>query len=299
MKVILGGGLISLLARDILGDSWTIVPIGRSRFYSFNPALIDNFIVKDEVTDKYMQQHAVIPYLHRVGYSYGGQLLFSTNLALAPYLEKVYGGKVPPHARPYYENRIDFWTSGNCVDIYSSLQAKYKDEILGNAEKYGTPQNINNHVITTDKGKFEYERMISTVPLDVLLKWTDISWVDLPSRDLYFYHVRTSDLDFEGATQLLVVDPETEFHKAIMLNRLNYVFQSCAQIEYPGQYFMGFMKNFELVAETMIERAISCGPTPKIDELDTADIMCLGSSAWDDCLDVGSSIKRLLKFGER
>jgi len=299
MKVILGGGLTALLARDILGDGWTIVPVGRSRFYSFNPPLADNFVIKGEAVDEYMERYAVMPYLYRIGYSYGGQILFNTALTLEPYLNKLYGDYVPLHAYAYWSNRIDFFGYGNCSNMYMDLQDKYKNDILKNAATYGIPHHISEHTIETDKGKFAYERIISTVPLYVLLEWMGITWYELLSKDLYCYHVRTDSLDFEGATHLFVVDPEIEFYKVTMLNRLNYIFFANKQIEFPGRCFMSYIKRYELIAETSVERAICCGPIPQITELDDADIVCIGKSAvWDDCLDISSSIKRLIKMQE-
>ena len=245
MNVILGGGLTALLARDILGDNWTVIPIGRSRFYSFNPPLADNYVVRDDIIVEYMQKYTVLPYMFRIGYSLGGQILFNTQLALNQYLTKLYGGMVPPQAFAYYSSRIDYFGYGNCVIMYSGLQEKFKSEIAENNTKFGMPQRISNHTITTDKGQFEYERIISTIPLPTLLKWMDVTWLDLKSYDEYCYHVRSDCLDFEGATHLFVADPEIEFHKATMINRLNYLFYAQKRIEYPGRYFMAFINRFE------------------------------------------------------
>ncbi len=299
MNIILGGGLTALLARDILGDNWTIIPIGKSRFYSFNPPLADNYVVRDDIIDEYMQRHTAMPLMYRIGYSLGGQILFNTNMVLNQYLAKLYGDMIPPQAGAYWKDRIDYFGSGNCVVMYNELREKFKSEIAENNVKFGMPSGISDHTITTDKGKFNYSKIISTIPLPVLLKWMNITWPGLKSNDEYCYHVRSDCLDFEGATHLFVVDPEIEFHKATMLNRLNYIFYAKKRIEYPGRYFMAFVKRFELIAETTIEDSMCYGPIPEIAELGEADITCIGSSAvWDDCLDIGSCIKRLVKFGD-
>lgn len=298
MKVILGGGLVALLARDILGPDWTIVPVGKSRYYTFNPPLTDNYVVVDPSIDDYMRQFAVIPILHRVGYSYSGQILFNTALPLSRWLTKVYGGNVPPHANAFWKNRIDFFGMGNCIDMYATLQAKYKDEILANHEKYGKPTKIAEHTITTATGvKFDYTKILSTVPFPVLSEWMDLG-IAVPGRDEYFYHIATDQLNFEGATTLHVVDPEIDFYKVRQLNKTNFIFHSCTKIEYPGRYLMTWLPKFELVAETVIEKSICCGPDMHdIQELKDADVACMGShAAWDDCLDIGSCIKRLIKM---
>lgn len=299
MKVILGGGLVALLAKDILGSDWTILPIGRSRFYSFNPPLADNFVVRDDDISRYMDKWTVMPIMHRYSYSFGGEITFSTQIALRPYLEKLYGNNMPPQAFAYWKDRIDFVGYGDCMYMYQTLHDQFKNEIFNNDDKYGRPTKIEDHIIFTDKTQIEYDQIISTVPLYALLEWLGVNWIELPSIDQFYYHVRTDCLDFEGATVMMVADPEIEFHRAYQVNKLNYVIQSSDQIKQPGNYFMQFMKRFELIAETSIERALCCGPIPNINEIDNADIYCIGSSAvWDDCLDIGSCIKRLIKFGE-
>ena len=297
MKVILGGGLVALLARDILGSDWTIVPIGRSRFYSFDPPIVDNYIIKNDVIDEYMKQYTIIPLLYRTGYSYCGQILFNARVPISPFLLKVYGSNIPSHAEAYWLSRMDHFGYGNCCDIYKSLQDKYKSEVLANNAKFGIPISIKDHEITTTTGAHtQYESIISTVPLSALLKWVGIDY-DLKAKDVHCFHMRTDALDFEGATKLFVVDQEIDFYEVVMLDRLNYVFHAHKPIDMPGKYFMKFIKRFDLVAETKIEGAIQCGPIPEIPELDDVNIIRVGSSVWDDCLDVGSSIKRLIKAG--
>jgi len=101
---ILGGGLVALLAKEIFPD-WQIFPVGKSRFYQYNPPLADNFVVRDESIDEYMRNHTIIPYLYKNAYSFGSQLLFNTNIPLGPYLQKLYGGQIPPHAAKYWANQ--------------------------------------------------------------------------------------------------------------------------------------------------------------------------------------------------
>ena len=298
MKLILGGGLTALLTKDILGPDWTIIPIGKSRHYSFNPPLTDNYIQQDETILEYIKQFYVIPLLYRIGYSYAGHITFNHAVALNKYLTKLYDENVPPHAGAYWSSRTDHFGCGDCFDIYRTLNTKYESEILANNLKYGKPIKIKDNVLTTSTGSnLEYTQIVSTVPLYALLEWNGISGLELPSKDIYYYHIRTNDIDFEGATKLLVVDSEIDFHEAVMLNKENYIFKSCKRIEYPGRYFMQFMKKFELIAETSIEKSVCCGPIPNIPELKAANIVCIGKSAvWDDCLDLGSVCKRLIKM---
>lgn len=298
MRYILGGGLIALLARDILGDGWTIIPIGRSRYFSYTPAIADNYVVKDPVIDEYMHKFAIIPLMYKIGYSIAGQILYNPTIPLPQYLAKVYGDAIPPQAMAYWRSKSEHFGYGDCAEMYRILQHKYADELGANNIRFGQLTGINDGEIRTSTGLVVgYDEILSTIPLPALLGLLGIR-LDLPGRDIYCYHIRTKQLDFEGGTQLLVADPEIDFHTATMLNKENYLFYSCKSIEYPGRYFMNFMKEFDLIGETSVKDSVCCGPIPSIPEVGAAKIRCMGSSAvWDDCLDVGSCIKRLLKMG--
>lgn len=298
MNIILGGGLVALLARDILGPKWKLIPIGKSQYFSWQPALADNYIIKDDTIDEYMSEYAFIPMVHRIAYSYGGQLIFNPAVALEHYLNKLYSPYIPPHASAYWSKRGDIIGYGDCVDIYRRLQLKYKDEILNNNNEYGSLVRIKDQVITTSSGKhIEYDELISTIPLPSLLANIGVTAIDIPSKDMYCYHIQTGSLDLEGATHVFVADPEIDFYKVTQLNKVNYLFYSTKQIVRPGAYFINFMNKFELIAETMIPKAIPCGQIPELINIKENKIMLLGRSAvWDDCLDVGSCIKRLVKI---
>ena len=82
MNAILGSGLIGMLARDILGDGWTLIPVGRSRFYSFQPALADNYIAIDETINEYMKRFTFLPLIHKTAFSLGGELTYNKHLVL-------------------------------------------------------------------------------------------------------------------------------------------------------------------------------------------------------------------------
>ena len=118
-----------------------------------------------------------------------------------------------------------------------------------------------------------------------------------PCGDTWYYHLRTKSLDLEGATHIYVADPEIEFYKATKLTDVDYLFYAKKQIKMPGSYFNAWIDKFDLVAETNVDKAVPHGPIPDLPAVKDADITCMGRSAvWDDCLDVGSCIKRLLKF---
>lgn len=301
MNVILGGGLVALLARDILGPEWVVIPTGKSRFYTFSPPIAEDYIIRNPEVDEYMNKYSAIPTIHKIGYSCRGAISFEPSIVSGMYLSKLYKSYVPSHAAAYYNGLRSFASYGSCSELYRSLRAKYKSELQDNNAKYGVVKNIKSgdglgSVVTTDTGIFFAGSIISTVPLHALLAWLGITH-KLVHENEYYYHVRTNCLDFEGATQLFVSDREIDFHKVVMVNKMNYIFYSTKRIEYPGQYFMKFMAKFDLIAETSVEKSVCCGDIPQIKELSQNCITCVGSTAvHDDCLDISSCVLRLLRF---
>lgn len=297
MKFILGGGLAALLARDILGDKWTIIPYGKSLFYSFSPPICDNYVIKDGVIDGYMDKYALIPIYIKASYSLAGHLTQNHNIALDHWLYKLYGLNVPPHAKLYWQTHIDYFAYGDCLEIYRRLQKQYLPEIVGNQEKYGKlVTSIGDHRIKTDiGGDIEYDEIISTIPIYALTAAMGLS-IEFPSRDLWCYHVITDKIDLEGATHGLVADQHIEFYKVTKIKDNVYIFYSTQQIISPAKYFMAILKKFELIGETQFERATPCGPVPNLTEVSSANITCIGSRAgWDDCMDIGTCCKRLIR----
>ena len=56
------------------------------------------------------------------------------------------------------------------------------------------------------------------------------------------------------------------------------------------------LKDFKLIGEIHYPQATPCGPIPNFPEVEAADISCIGSrAAWDDCMDIGTCIKRLVR----
>lgn len=289
-KFILGSGLAGLLARDILGGEWTIVPFTRSRFFTFTPALDDNYIIRDDSINEYVSKYATIPLVHKSVFSYGGQLTYNHALCVDQWLNKVYGPGYDGRLKPYLKSRSEVWGCGNCISIYHDLMNRYKDEIAANINKFNNVSKINDHELIANNVSYEADAIVSCIPLYKLYELMSIN-IALDSADVWYYHLRTDCLDFEGATNMLVVDDAIDFHKVVKLDEINYIFMSKSRILYPGQYFMAFMKKFDLVGEVCVKRAIPCGIVP--DQL--TDVVCIGkTAAWDDCLDIGSCIKRLL-----
>jgi hypothetical protein len=299
MKFILGGGLVALLARDILGSDWQIIPYGKSRFYTYKPPLVDNYVIKDSVIDQYMDQFALIPIYTKNTFSIGGQLTQNIHIGLNEWLTKVYGPMVPPQAFGYWRTHCDYFAYGDCLEIAARLKDRYIKEIIDNQEKLGkTVVRIKDQTITTDKGvTLPYDQLVSTIPIDILTRTMGFNY-EFPARDMWCYHLKT-DWDMEGAAHILVADRHIDFFKVTKFNREDYVFYSTEKIAQPGYYFMQVLgkTKFSLRAETHIVNSIPCGPIPDLEELKDSKIQVLGSlAAWDDCQDIGTVIKRLVKM---
>lgn len=297
MKYILGGGLIGLIARDILGPSYKLIPMGRSLYYSWNPPLADNHIIKGEDIDEYIAQYATIPLYIKHAFTLGGHL--TNDMTLLPdWLNKMHDNKPQPHCEIYYKSHLEYWAMGDCHKIYKSLQSKYKNEIADGISN-GNAKAIDwrNHIIKTDKQSFQYDNLLSTIPLDALIAMAGIN-VHLSACDTWYYHVETPYLGFEGNYGVLVVDKSLpDIFKAIKISDNNYIFMANRQLKLPGAFFHLFIKDFRLIAETSVPRSIPCGLIQEITEFTDGGIKTIGSTAsWDSCQDVGTCIKRLLKM---
>ena len=130
--VILGSGIVGLLAKEILGDRWLVIPFSRSRFYSFRPALADNFIIRDERIDDLIAHFGgKISFIYKTLYSLGGGLLPSDDLIINGWLNKVFGQEVPSQALPCIKSRGDHFVYSIKVNqLYNQLQIKYGQSLV-------------------------------------------------------------------------------------------------------------------------------------------------------------------------
>src|SRR4051794_1923120 len=109
MNYIFGSGVVGLAAKKVLSGDWTVVPFSRSRFYSFNPPLADNFIGRDKDIDEMVADLTGLGsiWLYKRAYSVGGNLVARHDPALCgAWLAKVFGGSVPAHAQLYMSTRM-------------------------------------------------------------------------------------------------------------------------------------------------------------------------------------------------
>ena len=136
---------------------------------------------------------------------------------------------------------------------------------------------------------------MSTIPLYALP--TSDQAPNLESRKLWYFHVETTNLDFEGASQVLVVDDRFDFYKVSNIAKNRYLFYFLKDVPVPGPYFNQFIKQFEIIDGTMIVSALPSGERPNLTHLEEMNVHCVGMFAeWDPFLDVGSSLIRILKY---
>jgi len=302
MNVIFGSGVIGLLAKHILGPEWKIEPFYKSRFFSFNPSLCDNFIIRDDGLDDFIRDLThknCAVFVYKRAWSAAGQLVPQYDKLLCQsWLAKIFGANVPPQSESYYMNRLHLSVYDIRVNqLYQQLLDMYKTEILPNTK--GEVTKIGRNYYIKDGVRHEFDHAISTIPLDALCKLMG-GQVNLEAKTLHYLHVETSDLDFEGCNQLLVVDEYFPFYKAINVADNRYILYCHQDVDNPGALLMSMMRRFEIIDGTSITNALPVGPIPKIDLLENNGIYCVGSCAqWDWCMDIGSCILRLLKYANK
>jgi hypothetical protein len=305
VKLILGSGVVGLMARFLLGDSWTVVPFGKSRFYSFNPPLDDNFVSHDRQLDPLMAELGLstTPVWLQRAYSLGGQLLREDrdgSLAQG-WLSKIFGDRVPPHAPVYLTSRLGFFVYDQVRvnRLYGQLQNRYQEELLQQAA-LGAVTELGDHYIIRGGKRQDFERAVTTIPHGSLLRLMGRP-DELPYSTNYCIHMATPSLDFEGATQVMVVDPIFGFYKVSLLAKQRYLFHLHQDLgDHAGAYFMPIIKDYDLLDGTSIPGGIPLGPMPDLAWLERLDVFPVGSYAQHDwCADVGSNFLRLLKYAGR
>lgn len=297
MNYIIGSGLIGLMAKDILGDSWDIIPHGTSRYYSWAVPLADDFVPVSAKNDYKVLLTPNTKIIKRA-FSLGGQLIFAPLRWVSDiYTNKVFGNPLPVFNRVVEMEQMVSVKS--CRDIYKNLLGKYMDVLTQRSEQYGVVSSIANGEIKTTTTTLQYDNIISTIPLDALLKCLGET-MGLESKDAWIYHVRTSRLDFEGASQVLVADNEFDFYKVNKIGPSEYIFFCLKEIVTPTQYFGAFTGNHaEVIGQSYCKSFIPIADSPpNLSWLnDKYKIQCVGSHAqWDALADVGSCFARLLKL---
>lgn len=304
MKYIIGSGFISFLAKCILPE-YRIIPIGKSRYYQYEVSTCDDYIFCHDEIEDFIKEHSfsfgqIIPVFFKRALSYSGQIMFNKNEGFFDsWLSKVYGSSAHPAANKLI--KFDsFVYNIACVDLFKNVEKKckpdFRDFILDqNKIKH---VDINNRIIHTNKGQLEYESIINTIPLDSMFNLCGIEH-DLESRDLHTFVIETADLDFEGASELLVVDNNIDFFKCTRIGKQVYQFFSIEEIANLPKYLDLFVSKYDILSATVVRNAIPLSDHNKHKELEQYGIMSVGSNAqWDDMMDVSSCIRRLIRMSK-
>lgn len=304
MNVIFGSGIVGLLAKLILGPSWKIVPFYRSRFFSFNPALDDNFIIRDDDIDPFVREMladiGLKIFIYRRAWSIQGELMSEWDAGLCQdWLFKIFGSQIPQQTEIYMQNRMNLSVYDIRLNVlYQQLVNTFLDELKQESTK-GTVTAVGNHHFIRNGVREDFDNLVSTIPLNALCQLMGNNQ-ELPAKTIHYLHLQTEELDFEGFNQSLVVDPIFSFYKATNVAPNRFLVYCHEEIPDPGIYFMNFMSKFDILDGTSVAEAIPMGPVPKLANLEQAGIYCVGSNAqWDWCMDVGSCILRLLRYAER
>jgi hypothetical protein len=308
MNYIIGSGLIGLIARKLLGDKWRLISQKKSRYFSFLPALADNYIVFDKNIDDFVKTLSPLASRNMLSYkrsfSYAGQLLSSENeMTTTPYLHKIYGENVPTLAAKSI--RTSFFTYHiTPQELYEELVEKninhdddfIQSQVVGIDIKERKIRIEENNLVS----EFDYDKIICTAPLDALVKWTKQN-LELESKPICYYHIRTDKIDSEGANEILICDHDILFFKATMIDKGLWMFWAFDDIDNPHNYFGQFLDyQLDILEVTRVNDAMPLGEPPDLSVLEANDIYCVGSNAqWDDLMDVSSCINRLLRLSKR
>lgn len=302
MNYILGSGLISFIAK-IMYPNFCIIPTGKSRFYQFDVATCDDYIFCSDIADNLIKEvfGNFTPLMFIRAISSNGQLIFgqASRIFINQLLMKTYGDQYNQLGDKIIRME-GFIYNKSCTDLFTKLEpiAKkdFKDFIISGNKILSI--DADNKVIITRNGVMEYDKIINTIPLDALHDIIGIQH-DLQTLDLHTFVIETDDLDFEGASELLVIDETIDFHKCTKLRNNIYQFFSTKDVGDIISYMKVFMKNYQLLSGTCVKKAIPIGSNITMHkDLEKYGIYSVGSCAqWDDMMDMSSCINRLNNLG--
>ena len=298
-KFILGSGLTGLLARHLLGKDWQLIPFGRSRFYSTRPVLGDNYILQSDDMTGVLEELEFHPGTQQLvrAFSIAGQLVFSEqSFAKGAYLNKLFGQAKHPAAEPLTKMSLAVYET-QALELYLALLARYLDEIRTSNSTHGKVVAMSDHHIKTEKSELDFDRVVSAIPLDVLLAYNG-NKTPLPARDIWYYHIKSPTTNLEGAREALVADDLIDFHKVTRVGPQEYLFHSLREIVTPVPYFKSILgSRFELLNRTSIANALPVGQPPDLKGLEAAGVYPVGDHGqWDCYMDVTSCLNRIRKI---
>jgi hypothetical protein len=298
-NVVLGSGLIGLLARHMLGPSYKLIPFKKSRYYSHDIPVADTSIPYDEHT-AHVLNALRLPNKSKffpVAISYSGDLTFNKRIWAQTITDKAYKYATPhPFATTLFASDIDVHET-TAKTLYDVLLDMYIDEIKSNRNI--DVVSINKNTIETNNEDIIFDKLVSTIPLNALLKLCDFEDT-LASADYHVFLVATDMFDLEGARRCYIGDGAIPFWKVNVLDREVFQFFSNGFVEGAETTFaMMTQKRFRILGDTVVKEAFPLGepPTHTYKMLEELNIVPVGSNArWDYFYDVSTCIKTLSKL---
>lgn len=294
---IFGSGLIGLIAKTLLPD-WELVPFKRSRFFSYEVPLCDNFVSVDDEIDHVIARVGYDPKrtnLYSRAYSVAGQIISQHSADhCAAWLHKVYGDNSPGHAYVYWSKRLttQIYDGVKSNSLYAKLVSENWKDLVNN-HKLGQVTTIGDHFFVRDGKTHEFDHVINTVPLNVIYELAGIK-KRCQMRTAHMAHVVSKGLNFEGHNQLLVADSALSFYKVINIAPDRYVFYGTQEMGL--NTYLTSIPGSQILDGTSVADSIPCGDIPNITDVTDLGIKCVGCFAQHDaCSDTGSSILRLVR----
>ena len=287
---------MGLLARHILGSSYKILPFKKSRYYSHKIPIADNEIVTSEGAQ------SVLKNLHLpteaqffpTAISYSGQLMFNKFVWAQVIVDRLYSEH---HFAAQLLGQDVTAYKISAKQLYDVLVSEYVHEFQDHIDT--EVLEIRNNTIKTTKGEIEYDNIVSTIPLDALLKIMGIKHF-LEAKDYHVFLVATDAFDLESAKRCYIGDLSIPFWKVNTLDRELYQFFANGYVENADVVFSLMTKRrFRVLADTVVKNAFPLGmpPTTIYDKLKEHNITCIGSNArWDYFSDISTSINTILKL---
>lgn len=300
--VIFGSGIVALLAKKILAGNWSIVPFSKSRYYSFNPPLADNFIIRDDEIDQPIRDLTGNSnvFFYKRCYSAQGKLVKEhDNTLAATWITKVFGADVPGQVSPYLAARMVSPIYATKVNmLYQSLLHEFLPELRAEAAK-GPVTEVGSHYYVRGGIRHDFDNLINTVPLPALLQLLKME-MPLAARTEHFVLVKSNNIDLEGCNQSYVVDEALDFYRVTALAPKLYMFYFIKEVLQPGLYLLPIIGGADIIDGTKIADSLPTGPMPDLSRLDDFGIFNVGAQAqWDWCADVGSNLLRLVRYAAR
>lgn len=303
---ILGSGLVALLCRKILGDTWRIVPLGPSKFYSSNvPALGDDFLVYDDIVADLAKEWNlnVVPMMYKRPFSVGGQLMYAQTF-IADYLNRmglpdnpIVRNSLKPDVMVFQFSCLQLWRKlvnefiGEIKQFFADNEAKGISRIKDGKMWFSTSNGVEKPI--------EYNKIISTVPNFVLC---DLLKVKDPNKygDLYFYFIESAKIDIDKADQVLICDSVIPFHRCTKIKNRFLIEVLDEYHENPMQVFSAvFGNNFDILKAAYVEKGYPYPGDVNQKFLDTLNIDVVGSLAQcDPLMDMSSCIKRIIRMSK-